>query len=234
MSDEMLDNPIWHALTGPHRPFAIGSGSARQYPRDMAPFAGLRDGSSKAYADLAGALPVGTEARLFRLTDEPLPEGWEKLDAFPMLQMVARRMPDAAKANDAKPAILSPSDIGAMLGLVDVAKPGPFGPRTCELGRYIGIRQDGTLVAMAGERLRLPGYVELSGITTHPQARGRGLASTLTRSLMRAAFERGEVPFLHVRIGNPAIALYQRLGFEIRREIWVLWRKPTKWQCRLR
>lgn len=226
MSEEMLDNPIWHALIGPHRPFAIGSGSARQYPRDMAPFAGLRDGSSKSYADLARDLPVGKEARLFRLTDEPLPEGWEKLDAFPMLQMVARRMPDAAKADEARPAILSPNDTGAMLGLVDVAKPGPFGPRACELGRYLGIRQDGNLVAMAGERLRLPGYVELSGIATHPHARGHGLASILTRSLMRAAFERGEVSFLHVRIGNPAITLYQRLGFEIRCEIWVLWRKP--------
>ena len=226
MSEEVLDNPVWHALIGPHRPFAIGSGSARQYPRDMAPFAGLRDGSSKAYADLARDLPVGKEARLFRLTDEPLPEGWEKLDAFPMLQMVARRMPDAAKADEARPAILSPNATGAMLGLVDVAKPGPFGPRTCELGRYLGIRQDGNLVAMAGERLRLPGYVELSGIATHPYARGHGLASILTRSLMRAAFERREVPFLHVRVGNPAIPLYQRLGFEIRCEIWVLWRKP--------
>ena len=226
MNEEMLDNPVWHALTGPHRPFAIGSGSARQYPRDMAPFSGLRDGSSKAYADLARDLPAGTEARLFRLMDEPLPEGWEKLDAFPMLQMVARRMPEAAKADEAKPAVLSSNDTSAMLGLVDVAKPGPFGPRTCELGRYLGIRQDGNLVAMAGERLRLPGYVELSGIATHPRARGRGLASILTRSLMRAAFDRGEVPLLHVRIGNPAIALYQRLGFEIRREIWVLWRRP--------
>jgi predicted GNAT family acetyltransferase len=80
---------------------------------------------------------------------------------------------------------------------------------------------------MAGERLRLAGYVELSGIATHPHARGRGLASILTRSLMRAAFERGEVPFLHVRIGNPAITLYQRLGFDIRCKIWVLWRKPN-------
>lgn len=226
MNEEMLDNPVWHALTGPHHPFAIGSGSARQYPRDMAPFAGLRDGSSEAYADLARDLPAGTEARLFRLTDEPLPECWKKLDAFPMLQMVARRMPEAAKADEAKPVVLSPNDNDAMLGLVDVAKPGPFGPRTCELGRYIGIRQDGSLVAMAGERLHLPGYVELSGIATHPRARGRGLASILTRSLMHAAFKRGEVPFLHVRIGNPAITLYQHLGFEIRREIWVLWRKP--------
>lgn len=226
MNDEVLDNPVWHALTGAHRHLAIGNGSARQYPRDIAPFAGLEDGSSKAYADLARDLPHGVEARLFRPSNEPLPEGWGQLDAFPMLQMVARQLPDAASDDGATPTILSADDTRVMLDLADVAKPGPFGSRTGELGRYLGIWRDGSLLAMAGERLRLPGYVELSGIATHPDARGCGLASMLTRSLMRSIFERGDTPFLHVRVGNPATALYHRLGFETRREIWVLWRKP--------
>lgn len=220
-----LDNPIWHALTGPHRQFAIGNGLARQYPRDVAPFAGIESGSASAYADLAGGLPPDTEARLFRPAEEPLPDGWAKVDAFPMLQMVATRTSDAT-GTPAHLSTLSPSDIGAMLELVDAAKPGPFGRRTPELGRYVGVWGKGRLLAMAGERIRVPGYVEISGIATHPDARGKGHGSTLTRSLMRAALDRGETPFLHVRVGNPAISLYRRLGFEVRREIWVLWRKP--------
>ena len=223
--NHVLDNPIWHALTGPHRGFALGAGLARQYPRDMAPFAAVERASATAYADLAVDLPPDTEARLFRTTDEPLPEGWSRIDAFPMLQMVARHA--AMEATDpVQLSTLAPSDAEAMINLVDAAKPGPFGRRTPEMGRYVGVWEDSRLLAMAGERIRVPGYVELSGIATHPDARGRGLASRLTRELMRMALDHGETPFLHVRVGNPAIALYERLGFEVRREIWVLWRKP--------
>jgi ribosomal protein S18 acetylase RimI-like enzyme len=222
-----LDNPVWQALVGPHRQLAIGHGAARQYPREMAPFAGLEEGSAAAYADLARDLPRGVEARMFRPGDEPLPAGWESLDAFSMLQMVAGRAPEIASAAS-PPAELGPANSAAMLELAAAARPGPFGPRTAELGRYLGIWQDGRLIAMAGERLRLPGHVELSGIATHPGARGRGLASILTQSLMCSAFARGEVPFLHVRGGNPAVALYRRLGFETRRQIWVLWRRPLQ------
>jgi ribosomal protein S18 acetylase RimI-like enzyme len=220
-----LDNPIWHALTGPHRDLATGTGLARHYPRDMAPFAAIENKSAAAYADLARGLPADTEARLFRPTDEELPDGWLHVDAFPMLQMVATHAPSTS-AGAGVPAVLTPADAGPMLELADLTKPGPFGARTAELGRYVGIWQDGRLVAMAGERIRVSGHVELSAIATHPAARGRGLASRLTTDLIRAAFERGETPFLHVRAGNPAIALYRRLGFAVRREIWVLWRKP--------
>lgn len=227
--DTPLDNPVWHALIGPHRDLAIGRGAARQYPRDVAPFAGLKDGSVKAYVDLARDLPPGLEARLFRPADEPLPLGWEALDTFPMLQMIATRAPEqqgSAGAQKRTIAVLSPADRNAMRELVAIAKPGPFGPRTSELGRYLGVWEDGRLIAMAGERLRVQGHVELSGIATHPAARGRGFAAMLTEHLMRLAFAQGELPFLHVRVGNPAIALYRRLGFEMRRQIWVLWRKP--------
>lgn len=222
---EALDNPIWHALSGPHQRFAIGDGLARQYPRDMAPFAGIENTTAAAYADLAASLPSNTEARLFRPADEPLPAGWTKVDAFPMLQMIAKSAP-AEAADSARFSTLSSTDVGAMLELVNVAKPGPFDRRTPELGCYVGVWTDGRLMAMAGERIRVPGYVELSGIATHPDARGQGLASHLTVELMRIAFARDEIPFLHVRAGNPAIPLYQRLGFETRRAIWVLWRKP--------
>jgi len=119
------------------------------------------------------------------------------------------------------------ADIAAILELVSIAEPGPFGPRTLELGTYLGVYEKSRLVAMAGERMRLAGYVELSAICTHPDARGRGLATDLTLRLMSAAYDRGEIPLLHVRSENAAaVSLYRRLGFEVRREVWVLWRIP--------
>ena len=224
---DQLDNPVWHALVGPHARFALGRGQARHYPRDMAPFSAIAVETADAYADLASDLPLGTEARLFRPADEPVSPGWIAVDAFPMLQMVMTQLRAEAPAG-APPIDLSRDDAGSMMELVQIAQPGPFGPRTIELGAYIGVRNGGQLVAMAGERMRLAGLVEISAISTHPAERGRGLAGLLTYTLAKRALSRGETPFLHVRPGNEAaISVYRRLGFEIRRKLWVLWRQPA-------
>jgi ribosomal protein S18 acetylase RimI-like enzyme len=224
MAINLLDNPVWHALTGSHRAHAFGRGEARHYPRDIAPFSAIAEPSAQAYADLAADLPANTEARLFRPSVEPLPDGWEELDRFPMLQMVAS---GGSNGSDSVASLLSMADIAAMMDLVAATKPGPFGPRTPLLGRYLGIWHGDRLVAMAGERLRAPGHVELSAICVHPEARGKGYAIALTKRLMQLAFEGGEVPFLHVRPDNVgAVALYRRLGFAPRRELVVLWRRP--------
>ena len=223
MTINPLDNPVWYALTGPHRAHAVVHGLAAHYPRDMAPFSAIEHASAVAYSDLAVDLAPGTEARLFRPAEEPLPDGWEQLDSFPMLQMVADKAPDPVEH---AVETLSNADIPAMLALVAAAKPGPFGLRTIALGRYLGVKQAGCLVAMAGERLRLPGHVELSAIAVHPDARGSGLGARLTRALMSGVFAKGEVPFLHVRPENGAVALYERLGFRTRRELRVVWRRP--------
>jgi len=139
--------------------------------------------------------------------------------------MVAQRPPEEGELSAAE---LSEEDAPAMLDLVAATEPGPFARRTPLLGNYLGIRDGHRLVAMAGERLRVPGYVELSAICVHPQARGKGYAAALTQELMRRAFAQGERPFLHVRPDNgPAVALYRRLGFETRRELVMLWRRPT-------
>jgi ribosomal protein S18 acetylase RimI-like enzyme len=153
-----------------------------------------------------------------------MPDGWEELGRFPMLQMVAS---GGSNGSDSVASLLSMADIAAMMDLVAATKPGPFGPRTPLLGRYLGIWHGDRLVAMAGERLRAPGHVELSAICVHPEARGKGYAIALTKRLMQLAFEGGEVPFLHVRPDNVgAVALYRRLGFAPHRELVVLWRRP--------
>lgn len=224
MPIKVLDNPVWHALTGAHRGHALGRGLARHYPRDIAPFSAIAEPGAEAYADLACGLAAGTEARLFRPHVEPLPNGWEEVNCFPMLQMVARRPPEPVTSPVTE---LSLADTADMLELVEATQPGPFGARTPVLGRYLGIRDGDRLVAMAGERLRVPGHVELSAICVHPDARGQGYGAMLTRALMQRSFADNEVPFLHVRPDNhAAVALYRRLGFETERELVVLWRRP--------
>ncbi len=220
-----LDNPIWHALTGPQANLAIGSGQARQYPRDVTPFAAIAEPSASAYADLA-ALPAGEEARLVRPADEPTPAGWQTLSVRPLIQMVADDI--VAKETNMldKLHVLGANDAADMLQLAELAKPGPFGPRTFTLGRYVGYRRDGRLLAMAGERFRPPGFVEVSAISVHPDARRMGLGAALTMSVARHVLAQGLVPFLHVFPDNPAIALYHRLGFRERARLWVVWRRP--------
>jgi hypothetical protein len=171
--DHVLDDPVWHALTGPHAAFAIGSGKARHYPRDIVPVSAIAEPTPEAYRDLAVDLPPNTEARLHRLRDLPVPPGWDKIAANPMLQMVADRAEGAIP--DARTVVsLRERDIEAMLELMAATNPGCFAPCTPLLGTYLGIRDGDRIIAMAGERMRLPGYVELSAISTHPQARRRG------------------------------------------------------------
>lgn len=231
MNESPLENPTWYALTGPHAHLALGQGAARHYPRDVAPYSAISGPTETAYADLAADLPPGLEARLFRPRQECAPPGWETLSARTIMQMVADRsgLP-APLPGEADILPLGPGDAADMLKLVKLARPGPFAPRTPLLGRYIGIRDTATgqLVAMAGERFRMRGHVELSAIAVHPDARRRGYGATLTASLARAAFARGEVPFLHVYADNPAASLYVRLGFGEHRKLWVLlWRRLT-------
>ena len=226
--EHQLDNPVWYALTGPQAGFAVGRGAARHYPRDMAPFSAVDASTPAAYADLAADLPYGLEARMFRPAGAPAPPGWTVVSARPILQMVA----DSDSLLTVHPAESRSSPLGLadasdMQALAEITKPGPFGPRTPELGRYVGLRDAaGRLLAMAGERFRLSGHVELSGICVHPDARGQGLGAALTLHLARAALARGEAPFLHVFPDNPAAALYERLGFRHRAKLWVLWHRP--------
>lgn len=224
---DMLDNPVWFALTGAHASCAIGAGLARHYPRSAAPFSAFVDPSPRAYAELAVDLPPGVEARLFRPAAETPPPGWIAVSARPIRQMVADCLPARHPMEDSLVA-LGPGDVPAMLALADIAKPGPFGSASPMLGRFLGhVDARGRLLAMAGERFLLPGHVELSAVCVHPEARSRGIGAALTLRLAREAIARGTQPFLHVFPENPAAELYERLGFRERRMLWVLWHRPA-------
>jgi predicted GNAT family acetyltransferase len=212
----LLDNPVWHALSTIQASFAEGNELAKRYPVDVAPFAATRDQSSESYQSLAQLLgPTGTAALPF-VTVPDFPAGWTLVRMVPAAQMVWNSPELPPVKHSIKD--LNLSDIDEMLALVELTKPGPFSRRTRELGSYLGIHEAGQLVAMAGERLRLPGYTEISAVCTRPESRGRGYASSLVSTLVQKIIERDETPFLHVRTENvQAIRVYETLGFKTRR-----------------
>jgi predicted GNAT family acetyltransferase len=150
-------------------------------------------------------------------TLEPYP-GFEVVREAPIIQMIADAETQAPPKG-LTPIVLGPGDVPEMLHLAEQTNPGPFGPRTHELGQYIGVRVDGALAAMAGERMRFDGAVEISAVCVSPEHRGKGHAAFLVTWLVRKLREEGAIPFLHAFTDNPAIALYERLGFTKRKTL---------------
>jgi len=209
-----LDNPAYASLCGAHARLAQVRGRARRYPADVAPFLGLPSPpSAQDWQDAAGLVAPGTYVA-GRYDGAELPDGWRAVQAFDLVQMIEERITGADCA-DAIP--LDATDVPEMLELVAETEPGPFLARTIELGDYLGIRRDGALVAMAGERFHLDGWTEISAVCTKPDHRGRGLASQLLGALIASIQRRSERAFLHVMSTNTeAIRLYEALGFRVR------------------
>ena len=208
-----LDRPIWHALAGRQAEFAIGSGRALRFRPDVSPFIACADNSLEALSDVAALLAPGDAVLFLQRGSVPLPPGTRRLEGGQGVQMVARDF--AASAPPTGIVALGEEDAAEMFALATLTQPGPFRARTHELSQFWGVKDDeGRLLAMAGERLKLPGMSEVSGVCTHPDARGRGLAALLSRHVASEIVRRGEVPFLHAYASNAgAIALYERLGF---------------------
>jgi ribosomal protein S18 acetylase RimI-like enzyme len=222
----ILDNPAWAALTGPHARFAERVGRAARYPVDVSPFTALADPADpRAWEDLATLVGPGTLTPVTG-TPAPPPEGWETVTSGQGVQLVDTAL---HAGPDPEAVRLGQDDVPEMLDLIARTEPGPFLPRTVELGTYLGIRRDGRLIAMAGERLRPPGWTEISAVCTDPDHRGQGLGTRLVRAVAAGIRERGDTPFLHATAANTgAIRLYESLGFTLRRRSkFLLVRTPS-------
>ncbi len=215
-----LDRPILTALTTRQASLAEVSGPARRYPSDIAPFADMDDLSDVGFAALLQLLRPGEMAVLF--TPEPIapPAELQVVMAATGEQMIGTPA-DAAPAG-AEIVRLDAADAPAMRALVALTNPGPFGPRTHELGNFFGIKSAGQLVAMTGERMKPGPYTEMTAVCVHPDHRGRGHAQALLSHVAKQIESRGEIPFLHVFSENAsAIALYKRQGMQTRRRLHV-------------
>jgi predicted GNAT family acetyltransferase len=220
MGPHPLDNPIWTALTTSQADFAEVSELARKFVPDVGPLAGFEEPTREAYASLGKLVRVGTGAGI--VLEAPPDQadiesaGFKIVEQDSLLQMIYSDCELPARPIDFVK--LTTADSPEMVALATMMKPGPFGTRTHELGTYIGVRREGHLAAMAGERMRMPEFTEISAVCAHPNHSGHGYATALMVELIGQIRRRKETPFLHVRSSNThAIGLYRRIGFADRR-----------------
>lgn len=214
-----LDRPVWAALTGCQSAVALAHGSALRFAPDYGLFAATPDTSPDSLADLAALIAAHGDVALVEAEVPPPIRGVAVRSSALCWQMVAEEPNPVGEAAFAIED-LSEADAAQMLALATLTAPGPFFARTHQLGRFVGVKVGGELVAMAGERMRPPGHTEVSGVCTHPDHRGRGYAAGLMLEVAARIRARGEIPFLHSYAHNTgAIALYQALGFDFRREL---------------
>ena len=210
--NQLLDNITWFTLTGPHAVYASGTKDARRYAAGFSPIIGFADPARPDFAALEPYCEPDEHLYCLEWKGEA-PAGWCIHLEKSLLRMVWEgAMPETDEFADA--IRLGPEHAEQALELAQLTNPGPFGPRTIELGEYFGWFEHGRLAAMAGERMHAGTLREVSGICTHPDFRGRGLARRLTLKLIRREMQRGETPFLHVMGDNPtARRLYRKMGF---------------------
>jgi ribosomal protein S18 acetylase RimI-like enzyme len=218
MTAHILDRPVWNTLATRHARFAVGGSRARRFAADIGPLAGARDDEPESLAALAGLVPSDGTLLLLQADPIVLPPSLAAVTTAVGVQMVLDQLADVG--SDAGIVPLTVDDAAAMLELATLTRPGPFGPRAPALGEFFGVKERGRLVAMAGERMKQEGFTEVSGVCTHPDARGRGLARMLSAHVARRILARGEMPYLAAYATNtPAIRLYESLGFRTRCEV---------------
>jgi len=223
-----LDRPVWASLASFHARLSIGGPLARRYASDVNLFASARDDTQPALAALAALVQDTEQVYLLQVPEILVPPGVVALKQARGVQMVARRSLQAL-ADKEEIVRLTDADAPEMLALAKLTEPGPFRARTHEMGTFIGIRIEGRLAAMAGERFHFRGYTEVSGVCTHPDFRARGFARRLSAAVAVGIEARGERPFLHAWSTNrAAISLYESLGFELRSEVNVAVFEPAR------
>lgn len=215
----LLDNIIWHSLIGHQRDFAQGQGGARRYAPGFSAIAGFADPDNPQLDELAPFVSPGEQFYCERWCG-PAPEGWAVVQERRMRKLIWEAPMPADEAADARP--LGLEHAAQAVALAELTKPGPFGPRTIEMGEYYGYFEGDQLIAMAGERMHAGTLREISGVCTHPDHLGRGYARRLMLKLLRIELQRGQLPFLHVMSDNErALALYRGMGFSDYREVVV-------------
>lgn len=211
-----LDKVVWNALTGKQSRFALGDDRAVRYVDAVGRFAAVADYSPESFAALRPLVGASAAIALVTPDEVPAPAGLSVVRRATLLQMIWQGKPE--RPGELQYVDLGENDVPEMLALTELTEPGPFGPRTVELGRYLGVRNEGKLAAMAGERMQFEGFTEISAVCVDPAFRGRGYAAKLMKHLISDINARGETPFLHVFATNhAAIALYRALGFVDRR-----------------
>lgn len=215
MTDHVLDRPVWAALTSRQAHWGQGGPHAMRFPPDVSPFAASRDDSETNLVRLAALVPEGGNILVARRGGGPVAPGLRIAGEAEIVQMHAVDLVPPGDADGVIP--LGDADAPEVLDLATRTQPGPFRANTHRLGRFIGIRHEGRLVAMAGERLHATGFREVSAVCTDPDFRGRGYAGLLSRIAAQRIVGDGETPFLHAYVTNAAaIRLYEQLGFRIR------------------
>lgn len=229
MDNEELDRLLWTALSGEQSRFAlgaeIGSGGARRFHPEIGPLAALRDFSPESLADFAALAIAHGPLALMQPGDPVEIPGIERVKSALGVQMIFSGDADALgaiadAAQDPRVIPLGPQDYPEMLELATLTQPGPFGTRTGELGDFWGVKEDGRILAMAGQRTRTGNFIEISAVCAHPDARGRGLAGLLSRRVAAAVLDGGRTPILHSYADNDAaLSLYRKLGFVERAKV---------------
>jgi ribosomal protein S18 acetylase RimI-like enzyme len=215
----LLHNPVYNALATSDAPLSLGTEKAKFFHEDVSPFAGFEHDYKNGFDDLFQLLPADRNVLYATPTPIDVPNGWKLMVHIAGLQFIL-----ASKKSLNKNAIaivpLDEKHTDEMVELASLTKPGPFNKRTIEFGHYFGIFEDGRLAAMTGQRLHVPGFSEISAVCTHPDYLGKGYAGALLQHQIDLIHTQGQQPFLHVRADNDrAIALYERLGFTVSREM---------------
>ncbi|MDQ0325147.1 ribosomal protein S18 acetylase RimI-like enzyme [Rhodopseudomonas julia] len=221
LEEENLRRPIWTALATRHAHLAEGGAGARRYPADISPFAASGDDCAESLAALERLCRLGERMVFLQRDPVALPEGFAVALEADGVQMVGEG--PFPRIEDARIVPLGPDDAEAMLALAELTKPGPFSLKAQRLGRFWGVKENGRLIAMAGERLKLPGMTELSGLCTRPEVQGRGLGRLLLAFVAGEIVARGERVFLHAFASNEnAIRLYETAGFRLHTHLHVV------------
>ncbi|MBB3144408.1 putative GNAT family acetyltransferase [Phyllobacterium trifolii] len=214
----VLDRPAWNALRTAHSALAQGSERARRYPPSIVPFAAAADNTAESLEALENLLTAHEVMALVESEAITVPKGLTVVSEAKLVQMIAEQAFE--RIRDSRIELLTEADSAEMLALATLTKPGPFTLHAQSLGNFWGVKIDGSLVAMAGQRMRQPGFAELSGLCVRPDFQGRGLGTMLFRFVAGEISARNELAYLHVYATNtPAISLYKAMGFRVRSEM---------------